>query len=793
MDYRMNDQIDPRTPVLIGVGQSSERIDQDGYAGLSAVELAAVAARHALADAGADTARLAQTIDTVAMTRQFENSTPHAGALLGSSDNPPRSVAMRIGAEPRRAILESSGGQSPQHLVNEFAREIAGQRADVVLICGGEAISTARHFQHAEQRPDFTETIQGDLEDRGYGLSGLLTRNQTDHGLVDAPGVYALFENARRARLGYTLPDYRMDMGRLLAPFTRVAAVNRHAAAPMTRSAEELASVSERNRAIADPFTRLVVARDQVNQGCALIMASVERARQLGVPPDRWVFLNGHADLAERSLLERPDLGAYPAAGACVREALRVAGIGLEQIDSFDLYSCFPIAVSAVLDALQLHADDPRGFTLTGGLPFFGGAGNNYSAHAIAEAVQRARRMRGRYILVGANGGFLSKYSAGIYSTRPAPYRSDDSRRLQADLDAEPAPPVTHRAEGWATIETYTVLHGKNGQQQGVIVGRLEKSGARFLANTERDDNLMRHLLEGERVFGQRVYVRTRPRGNRVMESKASADARWPERPPSWRGPFEFIQAQRTGRVLEITINRPAVRNSLHPPAHDELDQVFDGFFADPDLWAAIITGAGDKAFCAGNDLVYTGGGQPLWEPVSGFGGLTARRAMAKPVIAAVNGFAMGGGFEIALACHLVVADASARFALSEVKVGLIAGAGGLVRLPRNIPLKQANELILTGRQISASEALRLGVVNRVTETGKALEGARELAAQIVENSPTSVRSSLQVMNETQHIADTVDAVTRPSRVLDDLLLTQDCWEGLGAFAQKRKPVWRNR
>lgn len=394
---------------------------------------------------------------------------------------------------------------------------------------------------------------------------------------------------------------------------------------------------------------------------------------------------------------------------------------------------------------------------------------------------------------MGANGGFLSQYSTGIYSTRPATYQSDDSRRLQAELDASPAPPVAHRAEGWATIETYTVIHGKDGQQRGVIVGHLEKTGARFLANTERGDGLMLRLQEDDAVFGQRVYVHALPLGNRVVASKASADVRWPERTPNWRRPFEFIQVHRAGRVLEITINRPDVCNSLHPPAHDELGQVFDGFFADPDLWVAILTGAGDKAFCAGNDLIYTSSGKPMWEPASGFGGLTSRRAMAKPIIAAVNGFAMGGGFEIALACHLIVADSSARFALSEVKVGLIAGAGGLVRLPRNIPLKQANELILTGRQMPAYEALFLGVVNRVAEAGKALDGARELAAQIIENSPISVRSSLQVMNETQDIPDTVDAVTRPSRVLDDLLLTQDCWEGLDAFAQKRKPVWCNR
>ena len=174
----------------------------------------------------------------------------------------------------------------------------------------------------------------------------------------------------------------------------------------------------------------------------------------------------------------------------------------------------------------------------------------------------------------------------------------------------------------------------------------------------------------------------------------------------------------------------------------------------------AILTGAGDKAFSAGNDLVYSASGKPMWVPQNGFAGLTSRRDMPKPVIAAVNGFAMGGGTEIALACHLVVADATAQFALSEVKVGLIAGAGGLIRLPRTVPQKVATEMILTGRRITAAEALGYGLVNRVTEAGQALDGARALAAEILDGSPTSVRLSLRVMAETRGIPDVIDAVT---------------------------------
>jgi len=785
----------PRTPVLIGVGQCSERLDGPGYRQRSPADLAAEAAYAALRDTGADFGVLVAAIDTIATTRPFDNSTPTSQAPLGRSTNLPRSIGQRIGADPQRAVLEVAGGQSPQHLVNEFAREIAEGRANVVLLAGAEAISTQRHSQNQQPRPDFNETPDGSLEDRGYGLGGLLSRQAQAHGLTSMPGYHALLDNARRARLKRSLADYRMDMGCLFAPFTRIASVNPHAAAPVERSAAELAAPSEHNRPIADPYLRYLVARDQVNQAAALILTSFERASQLGVPFERMVFLHGHADLTERALLERADLGAYPAAGVCVREALRVAGIGLDEVAAFDLYSCFPIAVSSVCDALGLAEDDPRGLTLTGGLPFFGGPGNNYSMHAIAEAVQRARRQPDDYVLVGANGGMLSKYSVGIYSTRPTPHAwvPDASTRLQKEFDAVPAPGIAVMPDGWATVETYTLIHHKDAPPTGVVIARQESDGRRFIANIDQRDDVAMTLLQDGEPFSARLYAHATAQGNRLLSSPDLLERLYPSSPAVLHETYQFIQVRRNGHVLEITINRPEVRNALHPPCNDELDHAFSAFFADPELWVAILTGAGDKAFCAGNDLVYTASGKPMWIPLNGFAGLTSRRGMTKPVIAAVNGFAMGGGFEIALACHLIVADANARFALSEVRVGLFAGAGGLVRLPRSIPPKKAHELILTGRQMLADEALALGVVNQVVEAGQALEGARVLAAQIVQGSPTSIRLSLQVMNETQAMADPLDAVLHPTHAVDELLASHDAWEGMRAFAEKRAPDWKNR
>jgi acetyl-CoA C-acetyltransferase len=306
------------------------------------------------------------------------------------------------------------------------------------------------------------------------------------------------------------------------------------------------------------------------------------------------------------------------------------------------------------------------------------------------------------------------------------------------------------------------------------------------------DDDIL-ELLDTECPVGQRIYVRALPTGNRVTTSRTRMDELHPPRTPGFRDSYEFVEIERDGHLLVVTMNRPDMRNALHPPANLELEQVFDAYFADPDLWVAIITGAGTQSFSAGNDLIYTASGKPLYVPQSGFGGLTSRRSMPKPVIAAVNGFAMGGGLEIALACHLIVADEEAQLALSEVKVGLVAAAGGLVRLPRKLPAAVATEMILTGRRMGAAEAAQRGLVNRVAPEGKAVDMARDLAAEITAVSPTSVRISLDIMAETAGIADPVDAAVYRSDALDELFFSQDTAEGVAAFAEKRPARWVNR
>src|SRR6202044_888294 len=237
------------------------------------------------------------------------------------------------------------------------------------------------------------------------------------------------------------------------------AAKNPFSSSPVERSVEEIESVTDENRMICDPYPRLLVARDTVNQGAAALVMSVSAARRLGVPEDKWVYLRGHADQTEQDLLDRVDVSISYSAKQAVAEALRGASIGIDDVATFDLYSCFPFPVFAVCDEFGLTADDPRGLTLTGGLPYFGGPGNSYSLHGIAETVAQMRDRPGQFGLVGANGGIMSKYSVGIYSTTPVNWRTDNCAELKKEIDALPKVDVTKTPDGAATIETYSVRY----------------------------------------------------------------------------------------------------------------------------------------------------------------------------------------------------------------------------------------------------------------------------------------------------------------------------------------------
>ncbi|MGH1358001.1 MAG: enoyl-CoA hydratase-related protein [Burkholderiaceae bacterium] len=261
---------------------------------------------------------------------------------------------------------------------------------------------------------------------------------------------------------------------------------------------------------------------------------------------------------------------------------------------------------------------------------------------------------------------------------------------------------------------------------------------------------------------------------------------------------FEFITVETTGHVTTVTINRPKSMNALHPYAVGEMQTAFDAFQHDPDQWVAIVTGAGDKAFCAGNDLKFQAehGALKVRElrqnHVSGFGGLSLRESCHKPIIAAVNGLALGGGFEIVLSCDIIIAADHAQFGLPEPRVGLMAGYGGVHRLPRQIPYHVAMGVILAGKRLSAQQGEAYGLVNEVVPADQLMSCALQWADAIQAGAPLSVQASKEAVNRGLGVSleQAMQVIYPIARRMYD---SEDLIEGPRAFAEKRAPQWKGK
>ncbi|MFZ4807673.1 MAG: enoyl-CoA hydratase-related protein [Hyphomicrobiaceae bacterium] len=250
----------------------------------------------------------------------------------------------------------------------------------------------------------------------------------------------------------------------------------------------------------------------------------------------------------------------------------------------------------------------------------------------------------------------------------------------------------------------------------------------------------------------------------------------------------------REDAILWITINRPAAMNALDPATHRAMSDALDAYAADPALRVAIITGAGPRAFCVGSDLKARAARNADDHPPTGFGGISHRFDLMKPVIAAINGIAIGGGLEIVAACDLAIAADHAEFALPEPRVGLAAlGGGGLQRLARALPLKHAMDLVLTGRRIKADEARAIGLINQVVPAAELGARARAMARMIIEGAPLAIEASKQVMLQSLALPDLETALETTYPAAARMLASEDAKEGQRAFVEKRKPQWQGR
>lgn len=472
-------------PIIVGVGQEviREFTPADTPSPLS---LAVSACKRALEDSGVS--GLATAIDTLAFVRLNSDSIRSRSGPFGRYTNLPRLLAQRIGADPTQAILSPVGGQSPQQLVNEIANNLFNGTSDVALVAGAEAIGAMKAAMRAGKTLAWDDATDGQLEDRGIGPE-LINAAEIAGGMGFPPQVYGAFEHAWRAHNGLTQSELATHMAELFAPFSTIASTHRYAQYPTQRSVNFLQTESKDNYRVADPYLKWHVAQDAVNQAAALIITHEVKARELGIAEERWVYLHGGADTQDKLVSRRPALHRSAAMASATSAALTQSGVAIDDIDHLELYSCFPCAVQFALEGLGISGTS-RQLTQTGGLPYFGGAGNNYSMHGIASMVDTLRADPGSRGLVLANGGFLSKASSGIYSTkRPDIFTPIDSRAAQTMIDAEPDIEPAHQPTR-GRVEAYSVLY-QRGQPLFAYAFMRSDSGhnaQRFLARTDTND-----------------------------------------------------------------------------------------------------------------------------------------------------------------------------------------------------------------------------------------------------------------------------------------------------------------
>ena len=478
-------------PVIVGVGQYVNRSRNLDDA-CEPLEMMDTVARAAQDDAGAE--GLLARIDSLQVVSIIAWPYPDTPGLL----------AERLGASPAQRVYTGVGGETPQRIINSTAEAIVRGETRLALLCGAEVLASTRRARRADVKlPWRSRGLPREMVgDTRTGFSEVEAR----HGAVRPTHVYPLFENALRAHLGLSLEQHRRRLGALWERSSAVAANNPYAWFPKALTAEEITTVSADNRMICFPYAKRMNAIMEVDQAAAVIITGSETARELGVPEDRWVYLWGCGDANDKWFVsDRINLHSSPAIRTATGRALEMAGLTVDEIDMFDLYSCFPAAVQLAMGELGLTLDEPRPLTVTGGLPYAGGPGNNYVMHSVATAVARLRENPEARALVTGLGWFATKHSAGIYSASRPPserWQRTDPEKDQAALEAMESPPTVEHAEGPASVETYTVPFNREGEpEQGIVIGRLgdgEKPGARFIANTPPDSDLLWSMTREE-------------------------------------------------------------------------------------------------------------------------------------------------------------------------------------------------------------------------------------------------------------------------------------------------------
>ena len=432
-------------------------------------------------------------------------------SLSAHYEAPAAQLATLLGASPRFMTVSKIGGNSPQTLVNKAAAMIARNELDSILVVGAEA-----YVQRGENAiKEESALLRGIPKDYpGDDITGS-TRLENLYGIEHPMQGFPLFETALWAASGLDLPTYLQRIGTLWAGFSQVAASHPYSWSKRSRTSEEIITPGPGNRPIAFPYTKFMNSFVTVDQGAAVILMAAETAKKYHHTAQQTVYFmgGGYSENRQRFMIERSDFTVSPPLKAVVKKALDRSGLSLSDMDCFDLYSCFPCAVSIARRMMNLKEDDPRPLTLTGGLGFFGGPGNNYNLHAIATLAGMIARDEKKTGLVTALGWFMHKHAAGIYASTPPTKSLEtiDLEDLKNRLTGAPPVVIDDQATGKGTIETYTIVHARDhSPAYAVIYGRTAK-GHRFIARTLQDPDVFKQL-SSQNMVGRSVTLRFDPK-----------------------------------------------------------------------------------------------------------------------------------------------------------------------------------------------------------------------------------------------------------------------------------------
>jgi acetyl-CoA C-acetyltransferase len=514
-----------RIPVVIASGESIQRADP-----VTPIELMARACQEAFTDAP----ELRHRIDRLSVV----NIMTHRGPA------PATELARALGTKPGVCEMTTIGGNSPQWLVSRAAQEIAAGTLSVTVIAGAEAIRSSRLRHKLGQPRDNGDTSLAPDPAVGDDLPGIGPA-ESQIGLMAPVHIYPLFESVVAARAGHTADQHRQAIGEIFAPFTRVAAANPFAWFPVAYTPEEIAMPSPDNRIVCEPYTKRMTAFLGSDQGAALVVCSLAAARRAGVA-DRAVFIwSGASAVDVRFPTARPDPGTSPAVAAAGRALFEAANLGagtangptsgsirlgIDDVEVLDIYSCFPSAVELATEALGIRLDDTRGLTSTGGLPYFGGPGNNYTTHGIAAVTSRLRQAgpgsagdQPRLGLATGLGWFITKHALGLYGSGPPPggFHLGDTSTDQARIDASAVETALQVPEPTpAMVVAVTVIRDHLGASTGApVIARLPDG--RQVSASPADDEVISEMGRRDTpgMVGTTIDVEGDPPRYRLPES----------------------------------------------------------------------------------------------------------------------------------------------------------------------------------------------------------------------------------------------------------------------------------